>query len=140
MACVIAVPGMTGVDVTEVAPGLTGWRCPWASTASPTVSAYLLRRGDGRRHARRLRHRRRADPRRRPRPGRHRRRWRRRCAPCGSAFERIERLVITHAHIDHFGLAGEVVRRSGGELWMHRSTELDLAKYDDPDEAVDRRS
>ena len=39
---------------------------------------------------------------------------------CGSALERIERLVVTHAHIDHFGLAGEVVRRSGGELWMHR--------------------
>ena len=47
---------------------------------------------------------------------------------------------MTHAHIDHFGLAGEVVRRSGGELWMHRRTELDLAKYDDPDEAVDRRT
>ncbi len=60
-------------------------------------------------------------------------------AACGSGFERIVRLVVTHAHIDHFGLAGEVVRRSGGELWMHRSTELDLAKYADPDEAVDRR-
>jgi glyoxylase-like metal-dependent hydrolase (beta-lactamase superfamily II) len=58
---------------------------------------------------------------------------------CGSSFERIERLLVTHAHIDHFGLAGEVVRRSGGELWMHRSTELDLAKYAEPDEAVDRR-
>jgi glyoxylase-like metal-dependent hydrolase (beta-lactamase superfamily II) len=58
---------------------------------------------------------------------------------CGSAFERIERLIVTHAHIDHFGLAGEVVRRSGGELWMHRSTELDLAKYADPGEAVDQR-
>jgi glyoxylase-like metal-dependent hydrolase (beta-lactamase superfamily II) len=58
---------------------------------------------------------------------------------CGSGFERIERLIVTHAHIDHFGLAGEVVRRSGGELWMHRSTQLDLAKYADPDEAVDRR-
>ena len=41
-------------------------------------------------------------------------------AACGSGLERIERLVVTHAHIDHFGLAGEVVRRSGGELWMHR--------------------
>ncbi len=60
-------------------------------------------------------------------------------AACGSGFERIERLVVTHAHIDHFGLAGEVVRRSGGQLWMHRSTELDLAKYADPDESVDRR-
>ena len=60
-------------------------------------------------------------------------------ARCGSAFGRIERLVVTHAHVDHFGLAGEVVRRSGGQLWMHRSTELDLAKYAEPDEAVDRR-
>src|SRR6185437_8707311 len=60
-------------------------------------------------------------------------------AACGSGFERIERLVVTHAHIDHFGLAGEVVRRSGGDLWMHRRTDLDLAKYADPDEAVDRR-
>ncbi|MGD9526695.1 MBL fold metallo-hydrolase [Pseudonocardia sp.] len=59
---------------------------------------------------------------------------------CGSALERIARLVITHAHIDHFGLAGEVVRRSGGELWMHSATRLDTAKYADPDEAVDRRT
>ncbi|WP_214370563.1 MBL fold metallo-hydrolase [Pseudonocardia sp. H11422] len=61
-------------------------------------------------------------------------------AACGSSLERIERIVVTHAHIDHFGLAGEVVRRSGGELWMHARTELDLAKYDEPDEAVDRRT
>lgn len=58
---------------------------------------------------------------------------------CGSKIEQVARLVVTHAHIDHFGLAGEVVRRSGGDLWMHRRTDLDLAKYADPDEAVDRR-
>lgn len=58
---------------------------------------------------------------------------------CGSGFELVERLVVTHAHIDHFGIAGEVVRRSGGQLWMHRRTDLDLAKYAEPDEAVDRR-
>jgi glyoxylase-like metal-dependent hydrolase (beta-lactamase superfamily II) len=58
---------------------------------------------------------------------------------CGSSLERVARLVVTHAHIDHFGIAGEVVRRSGGELWMHAATELDTAKYADPDEAVDRR-
>jgi glyoxylase-like metal-dependent hydrolase (beta-lactamase superfamily II) len=61
-------------------------------------------------------------------------------AAAGSAIERVARLVVTHAHIDHFGLAGEVVRRSGGDLWMHAATALDLAKYDDPDEAVDRRA
>lgn len=58
----------------------------------------------------------------------------------GSALHRVRRLVVTHAHIDHFGLAGEVARRSGGELWMHEATLLDIAKYDDPDEAVDRRA
>jgi glyoxylase-like metal-dependent hydrolase (beta-lactamase superfamily II) len=58
----------------------------------------------------------------------------------GSSLERVRCLVVTHAHIDHFGLAGEVVRRSGGELWMHEATQLDLAKYGDPDEAVDRRA
>lgn len=59
---------------------------------------------------------------------------------CGSSLERIARLVITHAHIDHFGLAGEVVRRSGGELWMHTATRLDTTKYAAPDDAVDRRT
>jgi glyoxylase-like metal-dependent hydrolase (beta-lactamase superfamily II) len=61
-------------------------------------------------------------------------------ASCGSSFDQLARVVITHAHIDHFGLAGEVIRRSGAELWMHASTDRDLAKYDDPEEAVDRRT
>ena len=72
-------------------------------------------------------------------PGPVRRAGRRRCGRPGAALERIARLVVTHAHIDHFGLAGEVVRRSGGELWMHEAGRLDLDKYHDPDEAVDRR-
>lgn len=61
-------------------------------------------------------------------------------AAAGSSVDRLQRLVVTHAHIDHFGLAGELIRRSGGELWMHRRTELDLAKYADPEEAIDRRT
>jgi len=59
---------------------------------------------------------------------------------CGSSIERVVRLFVTHAHIDHFGLAGEVVRRSGGEFWMHRKSQLDIAKYQEPDEAVDQRA
>ena len=31
------------------------------------------------------------------------------------------------------------MRRSGGDLCMHRRTELDIAKYAEPDEAVDQR-
>jgi glyoxylase-like metal-dependent hydrolase (beta-lactamase superfamily II) len=57
---------------------------------------------------------------------------------CGFALTQIRRLVITHAHIDHYGIAGEVVRHTGAELWMHELTDLDVAKYQNPDAAVDR--
>jgi glyoxylase-like metal-dependent hydrolase (beta-lactamase superfamily II) len=59
---------------------------------------------------------------------------------CGRTFDDLGRLIITHAHIDHYGIAGEVVRRSGADLWMHARTDLDLAKYTDPESAVDRRT
>ena len=57
---------------------------------------------------------------------------------CGSDIGRVERLIVTHPHVDHFGIAGEVVARTGAELWMHRATELDLARLADPDAAVTR--
>jgi glyoxylase-like metal-dependent hydrolase (beta-lactamase superfamily II) len=60
-------------------------------------------------------------------------------AACGSSMSRLSRLVMTHAHVDHFGIAGEVVRHSDAELWMHAETERDLEKYRDPEEAVDTR-
>lgn len=34
--------------------------------------------------------------------------------------ERISRILITHIHPDHFGLAGELRERSGAELVIHR--------------------
>jgi glyoxylase-like metal-dependent hydrolase (beta-lactamase superfamily II) len=133
----VAAPAMAGVEVGEVADGVYRLALPLGIHGVPTVSAYLLRGDDGdtlvdcgiaagvdggdpgpdgtAAVAAGL-------------------------ATAGSALERLERLLVTHAHIDHFGLAGEVVRRSGGELWMHRRTDLDLAKYDDPEEAVDRRT
>src|SRR5919112_3525462 len=113
---------MESVTVTEVAPGLHRLALPLGIHGVSTVSAYLLA-GDG------------ADtlvdcgiaaaPTADGDPG-----------PdgtaaleaaltaCGSGFELVERLVVTHAHIDHFGLAGGVVRRRGGALWMHPGTEL----------------
>jgi glyoxylase-like metal-dependent hydrolase (beta-lactamase superfamily II) len=60
-------------------------------------------------------------------------------AACGSSLSRLSRLVMTHAHVDHFGIAGEVIRHSDAELWMHAETERDLAHYHDPEEAVDTR-
>jgi glyoxylase-like metal-dependent hydrolase (beta-lactamase superfamily II) len=127
---------MTGIEAAEVADGVYRLALPLGIHGVPTVSAYLLRGADGDTLVD--------------------------CgiaagvdggdpgpdgtaavsaglAAVGSSLERLERLVVTHAHIDHFGLAGEVVRRSGGELWMHRRTDLDLDKYAEPDEAVDRR-
>jgi len=124
--------------VTEVAPGLHRMALPLGIHGVETVSAYLLAGGDGRDTLVDCGVAAATTPDGDPGPD-GTAALEAALAACGSGFERIERLVVTHAHIDHFGLAGEVVRRSGGELWMHRRTELDLEKYVDPDEAVDRR-
>ncbi|WP_026910651.1 MBL fold metallo-hydrolase [Patulibacter minatonensis] len=34
----------------------------------------------------------------------------------GHRVEDLERIVLTHHHVDHFGLAGQLVRRSGAEV------------------------
>jgi glyoxylase-like metal-dependent hydrolase (beta-lactamase superfamily II) len=118
-------------DVAEVAPGVHRLALPLGIQGIPTLSAYLLRGPSGDTLV---------DCGIAAGPGAEA------CAAldaalraCGSAVEQVARLVVTHAHIDHFGLAGEVVRRSGGDLCMHRRTELDIAKYTEPDEAVDQR-
>jgi glyoxylase-like metal-dependent hydrolase (beta-lactamase superfamily II) len=51
----------------------------------------------------------------------------------------ISRVVVTHAHIDHYGLAGRLLELSGAELWMHTMTDLDCEKYRHPDTASARR-
>lgn len=40
-------------------------------------------------------------------------------AQFGLRKEEIAHIVITHAHIDHYGMAAEVIRRSGARLSMH---------------------
>jgi glyoxylase-like metal-dependent hydrolase (beta-lactamase superfamily II) len=127
----------TGSETAEVAPGVYRLVLPLGIHGVPSLSAYLLRddAGDvlvdcGVAVA--------------PEPGEAARdgtgALSRALGACGSSLDRVAVLVVTHAHIDHFGLAGEVVRGSGGELWMHQATELDLRKYADPEEAVDRRT
>jgi len=40
-------------------------------------------------------------------------------ARLGYAPSDLERIVVTHAHVDHFGLAGDLVAVSGAQVWTH---------------------
>lgn len=51
----------------------------------------------------------------------------------------VSRVIITHAHIDHYGLTGRLMELSGAELWMHQTTDLDTEKYRHPQTAEQRR-
>jgi glyoxylase-like metal-dependent hydrolase (beta-lactamase superfamily II) len=57
----------------------------------------------------------------------------------GYALRDVGRVVVTHAHIDHYGLAGRVMELTGAELVMHAMTDLDCEKYRHPDTARARR-
>jgi glyoxylase-like metal-dependent hydrolase (beta-lactamase superfamily II) len=60
-------------------------------------------------------------------------------AQVGARIEDVSLLVCTHAHTDHYGLAGPIVDAAGCELWMHPAWEHVRALADDPDGALDRR-
>lgn len=47
----------------------------------------------------------------------------------GYRVEDLRRILITHHHVDHMGLAGELVARSGAELWTHPYNVSWLADY-----------
>jgi len=57
----------------------------------------------------------------------------------GYALRDISRIVVTHAHIDHYGLTGRLMELTGAELLMHTMTDLDCEKYRHPDTARARR-
>lgn len=57
----------------------------------------------------------------------------------GYALRDVSRIVATHAHIDHYGLAGRLMELTGAELLMHAMTDLDCEKYRHPDTARARR-
>jgi glyoxylase-like metal-dependent hydrolase (beta-lactamase superfamily II) len=56
----------------------------------------------------------------------------------GSSLQRINRLVITHPHIDHYGMAARIVEESGCELWMHEQSVKELDAYRSPERSTDR--
>jgi glyoxylase-like metal-dependent hydrolase (beta-lactamase superfamily II) len=60
-------------------------------------------------------------------------------AQVGFRIDDVGLLVCTHAHTDHYGLAGPIVDAAGCELWMHPAWEHVRGLADDPDAALDRR-
>src|ERR1700730_1129489 len=50
-------------------------------------------------------------------------------ASLGYRVEDLRRVIITHHHVDHCGLAAEIVRRSGAALWTHPYNVPWLADY-----------
>ncbi len=44
--------------------------------------------------------------------------------------EDIQRIVVTHAHADHYGMAAGIVRASGAEVWTHRHNRVMLEAYE----------
>ena len=57
----------------------------------------------------------------------------------GLRLEHVRLLVCTHAHSDHYGLAGPIVERAGCELWMHPNHAHMTRAAQDPARAFERR-
>jgi glyoxylase-like metal-dependent hydrolase (beta-lactamase superfamily II) len=47
----------------------------------------------------------------------------------GVRVEDLRRLILTHHHVDHIGLAAEIVARSGAQVWTHPYNVPWLADY-----------
>src|SRR3954452_16757163 len=54
-------------------------------------------------------------------------------------LEHVRLLVCTHAHSDHYGLAGPIVAASGCELWMHPNHQHMTRAAEDPERLLERR-
>jgi glyoxylase-like metal-dependent hydrolase (beta-lactamase superfamily II) len=58
---------------------------------------------------------------------------------CNLRLEHVRLLVCTHAHSDHYGLAGPIVDAAGCELWMHPNHAHMTRAAEDPERMLDRR-
>ena len=57
----------------------------------------------------------------------------------GLRLEHVRLLVCTHAHSDHYGLAGPIVKASGCELWMNPNHDHMTKAAEEPDRLLERR-
>ncbi len=55
----------------------------------------------------------------------------------GARVEDLNRIVLTHCHLDHMGLAGRIMDRSGADLFVHPEDNAKLIR--DLVEEFDRR-
>ena len=60
-------------------------------------------------------------------------------AQAGWRLADVRLVVCTHAHADHYGLAGPIVDAAGCELWMHPRWEHVRAYAEDPEGTLRRR-
>ena len=56
----------------------------------------------------------------------------------GVSPDQVERLVVTHPHIDHYGMAGRFVEETGAELLIHETADEDLELYRKPEAIIER--
>jgi glyoxylase-like metal-dependent hydrolase (beta-lactamase superfamily II) len=57
----------------------------------------------------------------------------------GLSLEHVRLLACTHAHSDHYGLAGPIIDAAGCELWMHPNHGHMTKRAADPEAALERR-
>jgi glyoxylase-like metal-dependent hydrolase (beta-lactamase superfamily II) len=57
----------------------------------------------------------------------------------GLRLDHIRLLVCTHAHSDHYGLAGPIVDAAGCELWMHPNHHHMTRAVENPERTLERR-
>lgn len=51
-------------------------------------------------------------------------------AELGLKITEVQRIIITHAHADHYGLAAEIVRASQAQVWTHRHNQTMLEAHE----------
>jgi glyoxylase-like metal-dependent hydrolase (beta-lactamase superfamily II) len=57
---------------------------------------------------------------------------------CDVSSSDIHTLIVTHPHIDHYGLAARTIQQTGCDLWMHQFASEELEIYRDPAATIER--
>ena len=58
----------------------------------------------------------------------------------GLALTDVTHIVISHLHVDHYGMAGWLAELSGAPVWVHEAGGFELWRHWNPKEAGERMS